>query len=155
MTLVETVVALGLLVMAITTILLVVIAVGRQERDGSAAVDTQELLAAIASDLRLSLARADLAEAEVSSHFRLHPLPLAGRLDQGTVSKAYLRADWKRVEGPGEALPGLPVYELRMYAVTVPPPESLLPVRLRLEMWSTLGKPTEPLAVMPVSFAAP
>ena len=143
--------------MAITTILLVILAVARQEREGEEAMAAQELLIAVASDLRLSLARADIAATVKSSQFQIAPLPLAGRLQAGTTFRAYIRGDWKPVTAPpSEPDPRHRVYELRMIPTQVPPPDSLLPIRLRLELWPANGsQSTAPLASLPADFPPP
>lgn len=156
MTLLETIMCLGLFIMVITTILLATLGVARQERENEESTLAQELLIAVASDLRLSLARADLAATGRSSHFRLAPLPLAGRLKAGSVTRAYLRADWAPARAGDEPAPGLEIYELEMHATQVPPAGSLLPVRLRLDL-RTAGDKREasPLATLPVDFPPP
>lgn len=158
--LVEMVMALGLVVMAITTTLLLILAVSREERDDFEAGQARELALAVASDLRLSLNRADMASAPASTQFGLAPLPLASQVEVGEVSRIYVRGDWTPV-AEAEAIPepGFIYYEVRMRVVRVPESGSLDPVGTTLEVWKVPmnrnAAPTRPMVEIPVSFATP
>lgn len=151
-TLLETVVALGLVAISISVTLLLMLAVSGDERRELDAASAHALLEVVAADLRYSLYREDLAEATASSQFGLAPLPLAGRVEDGTEATTYLTPDWR----PATANQGGPVFRVVLRYMDPPTdPHSLVPIRAVLEV-SRADRPADAvLARLPQEFPPP
>lgn len=135
-TLIETAVALGTLTLALTAVLALLLMLGREERAEAEAAEAHSLLAALATDLRLSLAAEDAAQQQATAAFALQPLPLAGQVEVGASSVAHFDTAWEPVAA------GAPTaaYRVTLEVVRVPVPPSMAPVELVLTVHKVQGR---------------